>query len=651
MRSAHLTIAVILFATASGTVASAQTPSAEQILGQFRPTHADVEYDTPEPQDFANCKVEIEREKTMAGFVVYGPGGQVLRRFTDTNADNKADLFRYYRMGLEVYRDIDSDKNEKPDQHRWMNWGGMRWGIDKNEDGKIDSWKLLSAQEAARIAVEAMIRGDVAALTGVMLNADDVRAIQASPDVAKLLMQSVADPATELRKVMAASKSLSARSRWVRFDPPVPSLVPQEEGKAAGDLIVFENAMAIIENGESHELVSIGEMIKVGEVWKLTQVPRPLDSENAQIQIGGIMMQPQMSNGGFNAPPEMAKEMEQLLGELQKLDESSPTTNVTPEALAKYNQLRADVIEKVIRIAPTDQERLQWIQQFADGIAAAVQTGQYDDGLKRLVALQDQVKTNDELLGYVWYRRLLAEYAVRLKVEDNNQRQAAQDWWLKQLEVFAEKWPKSADASDAIVQLAISLELMGRLDDAKRWYNQLVTDHARTNAGIRARGALRRLNLAGKPLQLEGRSLTGQPISAAQYNGKVMLVVFWATWAKPYTDELPKLAQIHAKYQRSGFEILGVNLDSDASGIKDYLARYGGNWQHIHDAGGTDGQLAKDFGIVSVPTMFVVDKTGKVAGAVTTENLEEAVKTLLLGESLDSATRQGAITAPPVNRQ
>ena len=47
-----------------------------------------------------------------------------------------------------------------------------------------------------------------------------------------------------------------------------------------------------------------------------------------------------------------------------------------------------------------------------------------------------------------------------------------------------------------------------------------------------------------------------------------------------------------------------------------------------------------------MPTMFIVDKAGKVAGAVTTENLEEAVKTLLLGESLDSAARQGAISAP-----
>ena len=645
MRSAHFKIAVLLFVAVNGR-ADAQAPSAEQILGQFRPAHSDIEYDTPDPKDFAKCKVDIERDKSTAGFVVYGPTGEVLRRFTDTNADNKADLFRYYRMGLEVYRDIDSDKNEKPDQHRWMNWGGMRWGIDQNEDGKIDSWRMLSAQEAARIAVEAMVRGDIAALSGVMINAEDVKSIQASSDVAKQLLQSAGDPTAELRKIMAASKSLNARSRWVRFDPPVPSLVPREDGKAAIDLTVFENAMAIIENGDTHELVSIGEMIKVGEVWKLVQIPRPLDSENAQVQIGGIMMQPQMSNGGFNAPPEMAKEMEVLLGELQKLDESSPSTNVTPEALARYNQLRADVIEKIIRIAPTDQERLQWIQQYADGIAAAVQTGEYDDGLKRLVALQDQVKVNNDLLGYVWYRRLLAEYAVRLKVDDNTQRQAAQDWWLKQLEVFSEKWPKSEDASDAMVQLAISLELMGRLDDAKRWYNQLVTDHARTNAGIRARGALRRLNLAGKPLQLEGRNLTGQQISAAQYAGKVTLVVFWATWAKPYTDDLPKLTQVHTKYQRSGFEILGVNLDADASGIKDYLARYGGNWQHIHDAGGTDGQLAKDFGIVSMPMMFIVDKSGKVAGAVTADNLEEAVKTLLLGESLESAARQGATLAP-----
>lgn len=649
MRPANSLIAVCLLVT-SITQAYGQVPSAEQILNQFRPAHRDVEYDTPEAKEFADCKVEIERGKGSAGFVVYGPAGQVLRRFTDTDGDNKADLFRYYRMGLEVYRDIDSNKNEKPDQHRWMNWGGTRWGIDRNEDGRIDEWKMLSAQEAARVAVESMINGDMASLNSVLINAEDIQKLRINAELTKQLLASVKDPAAQVKQLLAGSKSLTPRSKWVRFDPPVPGLIPTDDGKAEGDLIVYENAMAIIENGGSHDLVSVGEMVRVGDVWKLTQLPAPLDAENAQVQIGGILMQPQISNGGLPATPEMAKEMELLLGELQKVDEASPQADVTPTALARYNQKRADIIERIIRIVPTDQERLQWIQQFADGVAAAVQTGQYDAGLKRLVALQDQVKGNDELLGYVWYRRLLAEYAVRLKTEDDKERQEAQDWWLKQLEVYAEKWPKATDASDAIVQLAISLELMGRVDDAKRWYAQLAKDHAQTNAGIRARGALHRLDLAGKPLQLSGKSLNGQTVDASQYRGKVTLVVFWATWARPYTDDLPKLVALHEKYQRNGFEILGVNLDADASGINAYIAQNGGKWQHVRDAGGTDGQIARDFGIVSVPTMFIVDKAGRVAGAVTVENLEPAVQALLQGQGLDQVPRQGALGPFPVRK-
>lgn len=649
MRPAYFTLAIcVLLTTAAST--QAQVPSAEQILNQFRPTHRDVEFDTPDPKSFPQCVVKIEREGNTAGFVVFDPSGQVLRRFTDTNGDNKADLFRYYRMGLEVYRDIDSDKNEKPDEHRWMNWGGMRWGIDRNEDGRIDQWKILSAQEAAETAVEAMIKGDMAALQTVLINANDIDALEVSPEIKKALLESVSDAAVRIRKIMAATKTLTPTAKWVRFDPPAPGLVPKEDGKSGVDLVVYENAMAIVENGGQHEIVSIGEMVRIGEVWKLTQIPHPLDSDDSQVQIGGVLMQPQMSTGGLGAAPEMAKEMEQFLGELQALDEQSPTANVTPQALARYNQQRADIIEKIIRIVPTEQERVQWIQQFSDGVAAAVQTQEYDAGLKRLLALQEQVKANDELHGYVWYRRLLAEYAVRLKTEDDKARQETQEWWLKQLEVFAEQWPKSSDASDAVVQLAISLELAGRVDDAKRWYGQLIKNHGQTNAGIRARGALNRLDLAGKPLQLAGKSLTGQPIDAAQYRGKVTLVAFWATWAQPYTDELPKIVALHQKYQRSGFEILGVNLDADASGINAYITQNGGQWQHIRDAGGTDGKIARDFGIVSVPTMFLVDASGRVAGAVTVDNLEGAIQAMLKGQPMDSGQRQGAAATAPVRQ-
>ena len=629
---------MIFIVVLSSAVSHAQGPDAAQLLNAYRPTQPNVDYDTPEGDQLAQCRREIERTPDGNGFVVFGPAGQVLRRFTDTNGDSQADVFRYYRLGLEVYRDIDANKNGKNDQHRWMNWGGTRWGFDRNEDGRIDEWKVLSAQEAAQVAITAMVNRDAETLSTVLINANDIKFLQIPDAIGRQLLDSVKDPAARLRKMLSSSKTINSSTKWVRFDPPVPSLIPAEDGKAKQDLKVYQNAMAIVENSGQHQLVSVGEMIQVGDVWKLTHVPTPLDEE-AQIQIGGILMQPQVTGPGVTAEPEMAREMEQLLTALQKIDESSPTANITAQGLARYNQQRADLIERIIRIASTEAERTQWIQQYADGVAAAVQTGEYDAGLKRLETLEAQVKGDRKLQGYVTYRRLLGEYAVRLKTDDSKKREAAQEWWLKQLEMFAKTWPESEDAADAMVQLAISLELIGRIDDAKRWYTTLMKEHAQSNAGVRAQGALKRLNLAGKPLALAGKNLQGQPISVTQYRGRVTLVAFWATWAQPYTAALPQLNALHKKYNRSGFEILGVNLDADASGLNAYLQKNGGAWQHIRDAGGTDGQIAKDFGIVTVPTMFLVDKAGRVAGAVTMENVEAAVTALLQGKPLSAAAQ------------
>ena len=46
--------------------------------------------------------------------------------------------------GIEVYRDVDANFNEKADQYRWLATAGTRWGLDPNEDGVIDSWKMIS---------------------------------------------------------------------------------------------------------------------------------------------------------------------------------------------------------------------------------------------------------------------------------------------------------------------------------------------------------------------------------------------------------------------------------------------------------------------------------------------------------------------------
>ena len=53
--------------------------------------------------------------------------------------------------------------------------------------------------------------------------------------------------------------------------------------------------MATVQNGEKYDLISIGEMIQIGDVWKLAQIPTPVDTTGkAVVSVGGVMMQPSL---------------------------------------------------------------------------------------------------------------------------------------------------------------------------------------------------------------------------------------------------------------------------------------------------------------------------------------------------------------------
>ena len=633
--------------------AQGQKPTAEQLLKRYKPSQKDVEYDTPDAGEMAKCSVTLEK----GSYVITNAAGQVQRRFTDSNGDSVPDMFRYYHMGLEVYREIDTNgnvqtkKNMLADQYRWMNWGGTRWGQDENEDGRIDSWKILSAQEAARIAVEAMTSGDPARLNTVLLNEADIQSLRLTAEMRKKLQDAVSDVPKKVQASLANSKVLNKNSIWVRFDPPLPGMILGEDLGGGKDITVYENAMAIVQNGEKHELISVGEMVQIGDVWKLAQIPTAVDTTGQSVvSVGGVLMQPSVgenigrSEGG--GAGEMSDEMQKLLAELQKIDEGSPKLEAPPQAFADYNVARANLSEKLVAAAKNDEDRQQWIQQFTDSLSTATQSGQYPEGLPRLVSLQEAVKSNEALLGYVYYRRLMAEYAVRLKEDDKTKaeaegrkaRELTQKWWFEQLEGFARKWPQSEDAPDAVVQLAISYELMGRLDDAKAWYEQLAKNYSKTEGGVKAKGALHRLKLTGSKLQLSGKTLYQKDLSSEQYEGKVLLVVFWASYAQPFTADLPAIKAAYDKYNKDGFEILGVNMDSDQSALGAYLKQHGITWQSLREVPKENGMQPGDFGygIVSVPTMFLVNKQGIVEGGITTANLDFAIDALLKGKKLES---------------
>ena len=207
----------------------------------------------------------------------------------------------------------------------------------------------------------------------------------------------------------------------MRFDSASPGVIPQDEGKASADLIVYENAMGIVDNNQQAGLVQLGEMVRVGDAWKLTQIPQPLEGENPQIAATGVLIQPASgisSPVSTGVPSNISPEARKLLEQLQKLDADAPSPAAGPKALADYNRQRADLLQDLAALARTDAEREQWTKQLIDGLTAAVQTGQFSDGLARLKKIeadQKKQKNNEEMLAYVGYRVLMSQYATNLQ--------------------------------------------------------------------------------------------------------------------------------------------------------------------------------------------------------------------------------------------
>lgn len=623
-------------AGAPQTLHAADAPSIELALS-FKPAQKDVDYEIPQRSEYDDCTIKVERSKAASGWVVYGPQGQVLRRFIDTNRNNVVDQWRYYQHGLEVYRDTDTNHNNKVDQSRWYNTGGTRHGIDSDEDGVIDTWKRISPEEASRVAVHALVAGDEQALQSVLIDAKDVRALGISAELSKQLLDSVNDADKKMRKLLAGSKGINDKTTWMRFDGSMPGTIPAESGKAKSDVTVYENAMAIVETAGEPVLVQIGELVLVGDAWKLTQIPSVLDGSSVQVTAGGILMQPTLEAVAGAAPTVagLSPESQKLVQQLQELDRNSPApTAGNEQALATYNKNRAELLGKLIETSRSDEEREQWTRQMADSIAAAVQTGTDPKGLERLQSIEQAVEkrnADSDVLPYVTYRRLLAEYSDKIRSATNENAGEIQEWWLKQLEAFADKYPKAEDTPEVLFQLGSSQEFAGNVEVARKWYNRLVSQHGSQTGGLRAAGALRRIDMKGKPFTFSGAGLKGGTITDRDFRGKVLLVLFWSTWCVPCGEDLPVIQAVYKEYHSRGFEVLGINLDATAAPVGPYLAQNNVTWPQSHEEGGLDASKpALTFGIISLPTMFLVDADGKVVNnAVTADELKTLVPELL----------------------
>ena len=597
-------------------VLQAASPSVQQAL-KLTPTQAGVNYDRPKPGEVAKCKIVANKAGNQTGWIVEGPTGVVLRRFIDTNRDNVVDQWSYYKNGAEVYRDIDSKFKGKADEFRWLGTAGGRWGVDRDGDGAIDQWKELSAEEATAEVVAALADRDPGRFISVLATPEDLRALGLNPSRTDVLKSKVVKAEAAFRQLVAKQKTITPESKWMQFGGGRPSIVPAGTDGSTRDVRVYENAVATVRTGDKYSQVQIGTLVQMGDAWKVVDIPS-VDGEGQADSSAAIAFS--LASASAEAAPSTEGMSEEALKQLAELDKFDP-----------LDPRRADVLERLAQQSRTAKDRNMWYQQIADTLSAAVQTGNAPDGLRRLDALFLQLrkdKADKDLVAYVRFRILSAEYAQKLQAP-NADFAKIQDAFHKNLEQYISDYPTALDAAEAMLQLGIAQEFAAKDDNAKQWYRRIVAEFAKSPAAAKAAGAILRLESVGKTISFSGKSLTGDMVSIADYRGKVVLIHYWATWSNSSKKDFATLRQLVSTYGPK-FAIIGVSLDNNAKELNNYLADNTIPWAQVFEQGGLDSPPANQLGILTVPTMILVNQEGQVVNrAISPNDVEAEVKKLL----------------------
>ena len=617
----RLAVVCCLIVGVSNFVFAAQ-PSVEYALG-LKPKQS-VDYDIPDEQEAKAATLSMEKANGMTSWVVRSAQGILLRRFADTNGNRVVDQWSYCKDGLEVYRDIDTDHNTNPDQCRWLGVAGSRWGIDANEDGSIDAWKVLSPEEATAEIIRALANREPAIFDRLLPSEVELDEIGFPEELLAQVRIQVTDARKRFKSLSREQKEVTPQTQWTAMLAGLPGIIPKSQDGATADITAYDNVVALTEAASgSNGQVFIGSLVRFASVWRPLDLPQ-LSSGSGTVTESLSIFSPKIDSAAFQAGG-ASETLQPFLEQLRVIEQEMQKGERAD--IAKLIAKQVTILKEVAQRAEGDEKEF-WLRQLAETLAAAAQEGTMPNALGQLEELSEKLPADDSLKSFLAFRLASARYATSMQEPDADI-EKVQVVWLEELGAFVESYPDAQDAAEAMLQISIADEFSGKEEAAIQRYQQIAENFPSSASARKASGALRRLQAVGQPLNLSGTTIDGQKITLQQFKGKPVLVHYWATWCEPCKVDIARIRELQEKYQRD-IVVVGIALDEDKAALQQFLLNRPLNWPQLYEPGGLDGRLAEELGVLTLPTMLLIDKEGVVLERnILVTDLENKLKSVL----------------------
>ncbi|MDP6657299.1 MAG: TlpA disulfide reductase family protein [Nitrospinaceae bacterium] len=128
------------------------------------------------------------------------------------------------------------------------------------------------------------------------------------------------------------------------------------------------------------------------------------------------------------------------------------------------------------------------------------------------------------------------------------------------------------------------------------------------------------------------KNLEGKEVNLSQFRGKYLLINFWATWCGPCKIEMPSLEALYRRFKSDKFDMLGISNDMFGDRVvRPYVKASKLTFPMLLDQRMT---VSHQYGVVSLPTTFLVDPQGKIIGVLQGAEDWTDPETLLYFENL-----------------